>query len=56
VYGHVDGSVLLSFSCSSFTCGLYVCAEMSEFHGCSGKFIWPNSEPKDWKVTWELVP
>jgi hypothetical protein len=24
-YGHVDGSVLLSFSCSGFACGLMVC-------------------------------
>jgi hypothetical protein len=56
VYGHVDGSVLLSFSCSSFTCGIYVCVEMPEYCSCYGKFIWPNGEPEDWEVTWELAP
>jgi hypothetical protein len=41
VYGHVDGSALLSFNCSSFACGSYLCAEMPEYCGCCGKFVCP---------------
>jgi hypothetical protein len=33
-----------------------VCAEMPEFYGCCGKFVWPNGESNDWEVTWELSP
>jgi hypothetical protein len=45
---------LLRFSCLSLACGLYVCAEMPEYCGCCGKFIWPNDDPlEDWKVNWE---
>jgi hypothetical protein len=36
MYGHVDGSVLLSFSCSGFACVLQLCAEMSGFCDCRG--------------------
>jgi hypothetical protein len=51
VYDHVNESVLLSFSCSSFACGLYLCAEMSEYCGYCGQFVWPIDEPlEDWEV------
>jgi hypothetical protein len=30
---------LLSFSCSSFDCGFYLCAEIPEYCGCCGKFV-----------------
>jgi hypothetical protein len=54
VYGHVDGSVLLSFSCSSFACGLFLFAEMPEYYSCCGKFVWPSGNPpEDWEVSWE---
>jgi hypothetical protein len=42
-----NGSVLLSFSCSSFTCGLKLCVEMPEYCGYGGKFVSPNGEPED---------
>jgi hypothetical protein len=29
---------------------------MSEYYDYYGKFEWPNGEPKDWEVTWELAP
>jgi hypothetical protein len=33
-----------------------MCAEMSKFCGCCGKFVWPNGEPEDWEVTREPAP
>jgi hypothetical protein len=33
---HIDGSVLLGFSCSGFTCVFQLCAEMTEDCGCCG--------------------
>jgi hypothetical protein len=33
-----------------------LCAEMSGFCDCCGKWVWPGGEPDDWKETWELVP
>jgi hypothetical protein len=55
-FDYVDRSGLLSFYYSSFACGLLLCAEMSEYCGCCGKFVWPNGEPEDWEVTWEPAP
>jgi hypothetical protein len=56
MYDHIDGSVLLGFSCSSFACESYLCVEMPEYCGCCGKFVWRNSEPEDWELTWEPTP
>jgi hypothetical protein len=43
--------LLLSFSCSSLACGFYLCAEVPEYCGYSGKFVWPSGDPpEDWKV------
>jgi hypothetical protein len=43
--------LLLSFSCSSLACGFYLCAEMPEYCGYGGKFVWPSGDPpEDWKV------
>jgi hypothetical protein len=31
-----------------------LCAEMSKYCGCCGKFVWPNGDPpEDWEVSWE---
>jgi hypothetical protein len=30
-------------------------AEISEYYGCCGKFVWPSGDPpEDWKVNWEI--
>jgi hypothetical protein len=32
-----------------------LCAEMPEYCGCYGKFVWPNGDPPEgWEVNWEL--
>jgi hypothetical protein len=55
VYGHIDGSVLLSFSCSSLAYGSFLFAEMSEYCDCCDKFVWPSGDPtEDWEVSCEL--
>jgi hypothetical protein len=56
MYGHVDGSVLLSFSCSGFACVFQLCAEMSGFCDCRGKWVWPSGEPEEWEETREPAP
>jgi hypothetical protein len=33
-----------------------LCAKMLAYYGCCSKFVWPNGEPEDWKVTWEPAP
>jgi hypothetical protein len=43
VYDHVDGSALLSFSCSSLACGsFFLFAKMPKYCDCCGKFVWPS--------------
>jgi hypothetical protein len=54
--GHVDGSALLSFSCSGLACVFQLCAEMLEFCDCCGKWVWPSGEPEEWEETWEPIP
>jgi hypothetical protein len=49
-------SVLLSFSCSGFSCGFQLCVEMPEYYDCCGKWVWPSSDPEDWEDTWEPAP
>jgi hypothetical protein len=56
IYGHVDGSVLLSFSCSGLLVFVNVCAELPEFYDCCGKWVWPSGEPEVWEETWEPAP
>jgi hypothetical protein len=56
VYDHVDGSVLLSFSCSGHAYRFKLCAEMPEFCDYYGKRLWLSGEPEDWEETWEPVP
>jgi hypothetical protein len=51
MYGHIDGSVLLSFSCSGFACVFQLCAEMSGSCECYGSWVWPNGEPEEWEET-----
>jgi hypothetical protein len=35
----------------------YLCAEMPEYYGCCGKFVWPSGDPpEDWEVSWEPQP
>jgi hypothetical protein len=34
-----------------------LCAEeIPEYSGCGDKFVWPNTLPDDWEVTWEPIP
>jgi hypothetical protein len=49
IYDHVDGSVLLNFSCSGFACGFKLCAEIPEYCVCYDSWVWPNGELEDWK-------
>jgi hypothetical protein len=28
---------------------------MPEFYRCCGKFVWPDTPPKEWETTWDLV-
>jgi hypothetical protein len=33
---------------------IFLVAEMPEYCGCCGKFVWPNGDPpEDWEVSWE---
>jgi hypothetical protein len=56
MYGHVDGSVFLSFSYSGFACRFQLCAEKLGFCDCYGKWVWPSGEAEDWEETWEPAP
>jgi hypothetical protein len=33
-----------------------VCAELSGFCDCCGKWVWPSGEPDVWEETWEPTP
>jgi hypothetical protein len=33
-----------------------VCAELSGFCDCCGKWVWPSGEPEVWEETWEPAP
>jgi hypothetical protein len=28
---------------------------MPDFYGCWGKFVWPDTPPKEWEANWDLV-
>jgi hypothetical protein len=56
IYGHVNGSVLLSFSCSDLAYRFNFCADIPEYCDCCDKWVCPSGEPEDWEETWEPAP
>jgi hypothetical protein len=54
-YGHIDGSVMLSFSCSGFTLLNYLCAGSFSFPfgDVEGDYQWEVQTPNGWTPYWE---
>jgi hypothetical protein len=56
MYGHIDRSVFLSFSCSSFASLNYLCAVSFSLPSgdAEGGYQWEVQTPDGWTPYWEV--